>query len=155
MGALPLGERRRRIRPTARGEPGTLAGGALGSGGLPGQPSGGCWLPPPRIPAAGGAVRGAGAEAGAGSASRACPRPTRGCHGGDSITRFGAFHPKSLPPPTDQPAEGCGPSPHKSEPPARAGGAAGRNRRRGRSGGRAEQLVPELRLPSFKLGEFK
>lgn len=202
MGALPLGERRRRIRPTARGDRAHSQGGALGSEGLPSRPLGGSWLPPPRIPAAGGAVRGAGAEAGAGSSSHACPRPVWGCHGGfhpkvrslspqiapspdgsagrgvqplipqiqtSSTGRYrqlGACPRRSrrcplLPVPVAGitggvgPAAGCSSSPHKSKPPARPGGAAGRNRRRGRSGGRAEQLVPELRLPSFKLGEFK
>lgn len=49
-------------------------------------------------------MSGAGAKAGAGSSSHACPRPTGVGVGGvtEASTPFEAFHPKSLPPPTDQ-----------------------------------------------------
>lgn len=63
MGALPLGERRRRIRPAARGDQahsrrwGELRGvRGVGSGARPGVGEGGCpHSSPPHIPAAIGA----------------------------------------------------------------------------------------------------
>lgn len=195
MGALPLGERRRRIRPTARGDRAHSQGGLWGVRGSRGS-LGGILAPPAPHPRCGGAVRGAGAKAGAGSASHACPRPTCGYHGG--FHPVGTLSPRITPSPDGSP--GCGVQPltptnpnlpSREVPaarglcpalralPAPAGAAgsdsggsgwprgaaphptnpnllpAGRNRRRRRSGGRAEPLVPELRLPSFKLGEFK
>lgn len=120
MGALPLGERRRRIRPTARGDRAHSQGGLWGVRGSRAGPWGDPGSPRPASPLPEGPC--AGQE----------PRLERGAHptrvrvpcGGvteASTQRFEAFHPKSLPPPTDQLAAGCSPSSHKSKPPPPGG----------------------------------
>lgn len=106
MGALPLGERRRRIRPTARGDRAHSQGGLWGVRGSRGS-LGGILAPPAPHPRGGGAVRGAGAKAGAGSASHACPRPTCGYHGG--FHPVGTLSPRITPSPDGSP--GCGVQP--------------------------------------------
>lgn len=204
MGALPLGERRRRVRPTARGGDRAHSRGALGSEGLPSRPSwGGILAPPaphPRCRRGGARGRSRGGWSGELIPRvSASPRVCGGCVCvTEASTRSEAFHPRALPPPRDRPAAGRSPfipqiqTSSSGEVPAARGlcpalpapaGAAGRDYRGGLGpaegcspltpqiqnscpagnepkggdggGGRAEQLVPELRLPSFKLGEFK
>lgn len=164
MGALPLGERRRRIRPAARGErPHSQGGSGEGVRGSRGSPRGGSRLPPPRSPAGS-----AGAAGGAGSSPHACPRPTERVT--ESSTRSKPFTPHhSLP----RRAAGCSPSPHKSEPPARPGGAStgryrqlgacarrsrrcpscrGRGRCQGLPGGRADPSPHKSKPPALPGG---